>query len=37
MRLFDEESSVGAEGRPERLYKHLPPVKPFWIPEDADD
>lgn len=37
MRLFDDGAQETGEEAPEKLYKHLPPVKPFWIPEDADD
>jgi hypothetical protein len=36
MRLFDNGGSEAAVAPPDKLFKHLPPVKPFWIPDDAD-
>lgn len=35
MRLFEHEETRG-QGEKEKLYVHLPPTRPFWIPDDAD-
>ena len=36
MRLFENDGSEPAAASPEKLYEHLPPTQPFWIPDDAD-
>lgn len=35
MRLFEEEPAGEAGRAAQKLYKHLPPSQPFWIPEDT--
>ncbi len=36
LRLFEDGGSEVLATSTEKLYKHLPPARPFWIPEDAE-
>lgn len=36
LRLFEDQPCDDTQRGNEKLYKHLPPTRPFWIPEDAN-